>query len=192
MIITGIDRVLSFAGFLIMKKDKIRKKQEKEMVFVERPLWLDNRNYVYALVTKVIERHSFSLVEICDVAKRNDILVKAVVWNQNGVDIADLVRISKDFMREVEQDEVLIKTKISEILRLDLSSPGIDRVLKSEKEFEIFGGLDIQISFSQLVDGKEVLICKNLGIENNKLKVDDSGKMVEIDFELIKSVRLAG
>ncbi|MEZ4812310.1 MAG: hypothetical protein R2883_02285 [Caldisericia bacterium] len=175
-----------------MKREKIRKKHEKEEVFVDRLIWLDNKDYTYALVTKIIEKHSFSCVEICDVAKGNDILIKAVVWNENGVDIADLVRISKDFLGEVEQDKTLNQSKISEILRLDLSSPGIDRVLKSDKEFEIFNGLDIQIFFSELFDGKDVLVCKNLGIKDNKLKVDDCGKTVEIDFELIKSVRLAG
>lgn len=175
-----------------MRRENNRKKQEREMVFVDREVWTDNKDYAYGLVTRAVQKNSFSLVEINDVAKRSDILIKAVVWNENGVDISDLVRISKDFMKAAEEDEILVKTKLSEVLRLDLSSPGIDRIFKSDKEFEIFKGLDILISLSEIVDDKETFVCRNLGLQNGKVKLDVSGKLMEIDTDLIKSVRLAG
>ena len=175
-----------------MKRDMNRKKQEREMVFVDRSVWVDNKTYTFELVQKIIEKHEFQMVEISDTAKRDDILIKAVVWNENGIDISDLVRISKDFMRTSEEDEILVKSKISEVLRLDLSSPGIDRVFKSNKEFEIFKGLDILISLTEILDDKETFVCKNLGIDNGKLKVNVGDELIEIDTELIKNVRLAG
>ena len=74
--------------------------------------------------------------------------------------------------------------------RLEISSPGMDRVVKKETDFERFAGQDIQIKLRIPHNGRrkfqgELLVCKD-GKVGLRLDKDD----VELEFTNIEKARL--
>jgi len=90
-------------------------------------------------IRPVIEGMGYSLVEIKVGRSRGISKVSVVIYSNRGVtlknceDISRLIYPSLEVMEEIPD------------LTLEVSSPGIDRVLKDDREYEIFNGRGLQI-----------------------------------------------
>lgn len=102
---------------------------------------------------------------------------------ENGVDVEDCARVSNQLTRLFEVENV-------DFDRLEISSPGLDRVVKKVEDFERFAGQDIQIKVRIPQGGRrnfqgELLGCKD-GKVGLRLEKDD----VELEFTNIEKARL--
>lgn len=102
---------------------------------------------------------------------------------ENGVDVEDCARVSNQLTRLFEVENV-------DFDRLEISSPGLDRVVKKAEDFERFAGQDIQIKVRIPQGGRrnfqgELLGCKD-GKVGLRLEKDD----VELEFTNIEKARL--
>ncbi len=102
---------------------------------------------------------------------------------ENGVDVEDCARVSNQLTRVFEVDNV-------DFDRLEISSPGLDRVVKKAEDFARFAGQDIQIKIRIPQGGRrnfqgELLGCKD-GKVGLRLEKDD----VELEFANIEKARL--
>ena len=61
---------------------------------------------------------------------------------ESGVDVEDCVRVSNQLQRVMEVDGI-------DYDRLEVSSPGLDRVVKKEADFERFAGQEIYIQIGR-------------------------------------------
>ncbi|MCX5780777.1 MAG: hypothetical protein NTV45_08185, partial [Firmicutes bacterium] len=73
---------------------------------------------------------------------------------------------------------------------LEVSSIGIDRVLKLEEELLRFRGSRVVIKTSQPVDGKKKFIGKLTASDPNNLSIEIEGHLVHLDRALVTMVRL--
>ncbi|HEX6734063.1 MAG TPA: ribosome maturation factor RimP [Azonexus sp.] len=101
----------------------------------------------------------------------------------SGVDVEDCARVSNQLTRVFEVDNV-------DFDRLEISSPGLDRVVKKAEDFARFAGQDIQIKIRIPQGGRrnfqgELLGCKD-GKVGLRLEKDD----VELEFTNIEKARL--
>lgn len=72
---------------------------------------------------------------------------------------------------------------------LEVTSPGLDRVLKREWEYEIFKGRVIDISFDR--DGKSQTIrAKLVGRENENVVIEYEGNYFRIPFDQVRKAKL--
>ncbi len=102
---------------------------------------------------------------------------------ENGVDVEDCARVSNQLTRLFEVENV-------DFDRLEISSPGLDRVVKKAEDFQRFAGQDIQIKVRIPQGGRrnfqgELLGCKD-GKVGLRLEKDD----VELEFTNIEKARL--
>ena len=74
---------------------------------------------------------------------------------------------------------------------LEVSSPGIDRPLKSIADFERFTGKNIVVSTYTPIDGKKKFDGLLRGVRDRKVLIETGGKELEIVYEQIASARLA-
>jgi ribosome maturation factor RimP len=101
----------------------------------------------------------------------------------SGVDVEDCAKVSNQLSRVFEVENV-------DYDRLEISSPGLDRVVKKAEDFERFAGQDIQIKIRIPQGGRrnfqgELLGCKD-GKVGLRLEKDD----VELEFTNIEKARL--
>lgn len=76
---------------------------------------------------------------------------------------------------------------------LEVSSPGMDRALKKEKDFARFAGRMVDISLYKAVDGKKAYqgILKGLTDENKIIITDENDNEIEFPREQVAKTRLA-
>ncbi|PKO86300.1 MAG: ribosome maturation factor RimP [Betaproteobacteria bacterium HGW-Betaproteobacteria-12] len=101
----------------------------------------------------------------------------------SGIDVEDCARVSNQLTRVFEVENI-------DFDRLEISSPGLDRVVKKAEDFARFAGQDIQIKVRIPQGGRrnfqgELLGCKD-GKVGLRLEKDD----VELEFTNIEKARL--
>jgi len=80
---------------------------------------------------------------------------------------------------------------ISQAYMLEVSSPGIDRPLKRDKDFSRFMGRDIDIGLFKAVNGSKTISGKLIGYEDGVITIDTGKEEFKIEKEKTASVRLA-
>jgi len=103
--------------------------------------------------------------------------------DDRGIDVEDCAKVSNQLSRVFEVENI-------DFDHLEISSPGLDRVVKKTADFERFAGQDIQIKVRIPQGGRrnfqgELLGCKD-GKVGLRLEKDD----VELEFNNIEKARL--
>lgn len=108
-----------------------------------------------------------------------------------GIDVEDCAKVSNQLSRVFEVENV-------DYDRLEISSPGMDRVVKKEADFARFAGHDIQIKLRIPHNNRRNFQGELLGCADGKvgLRLPGSGKPdavpddVELEFNNIEKARL--
>ncbi len=152
-----------------------------------------NRHEILEKVTPLIEntamRFGFIPVEIEFVKENHRWFLRIYLYSkEKDITLDDCERVTRslsDFLDE------LIPVKYY----LEVSSPGLERKFKSEKEFIIFKGRRVSIKLKQPLDGEEEKIFKGeiLDYDSNeglRLFRFDDGQELQIKKENIQSAKL--
>lgn len=96
-----------------------------------------------------------------------------------------------DVSREVS-DFLDVEDLIEHQYHLEVSSPGLERPLKSMRDYERFIGRKAKIKLRESVDGEKVYVGEILRVQNEsvELAVQDKGVVI-LPFEHIRKARLA-
>ena len=93
-----------------------------------------------------------------------------------GVDVEDCALVSNQLSRVLMVENI-------DYDRLEVSSPGIDRPLKKEADFERFAGSEITLKLRLPVDGRRNFSGVLQGVHDGKVRLQiDSGELV---FDLV-------
>ena len=102
---------------------------------------------------------------------------------ENGVDVEDCARVSHQLTRVFEVEQL-------DYDRLEISSPGLDRVVKKIEDFERFAGRDIQIKIRIPLGGRRNFQGELLGCKDGKVGLRLEKEEVELEFTHIEKARL--
>ncbi len=103
----------------------------------------------------------------------------------NSVDIEDCALVSNQLSHVLEVENI-------DYDRLEVSSPGLDRVLKKERDFERFAGAEIHIKLRQPQNGRRNLNGILRGMRDGKVCLlleeqkngQESGQKTELELEM--------
>ncbi|MDR1926823.1 MAG: ribosome maturation factor RimP [Endomicrobium sp.] len=131
-----------------------------------------------------------SSIEIVDIqyVKENGVwILRIFIDKDGGVTISDCENISNVFGVILDESNVL---KNSYYI-LEISSPGLNRVLKKKESFKRFIGSVVRIQTFELINNQRNFLGKLLDFKNNKLKIDDvTNGIVGIKFLNIKKANV--
>lgn len=102
---------------------------------------------------------------------------------ENGVDVEDCAKVSNQLSRLLEVENV-------DYDRLEISSPGLDRVVKKAADFERFAGRDIQIKLRIPLNGRRNFQGELLGLKGEKVGLRLDQAEVELELNNIEKARL--
>jgi len=88
--------------------------------------------------------------------------LRVFIDKDGGVGIDECEQFSRAFEKEFD----LVDTIKTEYI-LEVSSPGLDRKLKTEREFSHFMGRDVDVKLYKAVDGKKEFSGKLIGFDND-------------------------
>ncbi|MBR6223870.1 MAG: ribosome maturation factor RimP [Lachnospiraceae bacterium] len=125
------------------------------------------------LVTPIIEENSFELVDVEYVKEGADYYLRVYADKEGGINIDDCVLISRALEVKLDEEDFIDTAYI-----LEVSSPGLGRPLKKEKDFKRSIGKDIDIKLYKALDGvKEFTgVLKSYDEENVDVDIDDEVK----------------
>jgi ribosome maturation factor RimP len=144
---------------------------------------------VAGYVEKTVEKLAEELLadtglELVDVeyVKEKDWYLRVYIDKPEGIDIEDCQALSEKLEKELDEKNVVPDSYI-----LEVSSPGLDRVLKKEKDFVREAGKIVDVSLYEPLDGSKQITGKLIGCEDNALKLEE---LEPIDMKKIAQVRL--
>lgn len=75
---------------------------------------------------------------------------------------------------------------------LEVSSPGIDRPLRTPQHFMRFAGQEAVVKTTQAIEGRSRFSAIIVSANENTLVLEDAGSTIEIPFDCIKKAHLKG
>ncbi len=114
----------------------------------------------------------------------------------------ELLRIYIDIDRGITVDDCeAVSRQVSGILdvedpipgryTLEVSSPGIDRPLRTLDHFAHFAGERVKIQTDAPINGRRRYKGELLGVDGETIRIDVDGKQVDLPFDRIEKARLA-
>jgi ribosome maturation factor RimP len=100
-----------------------------------------------------------------------------------GVDVEDCAAVSHQLSRVLSVENV-------DYDRLEISSPGLDRVLKKPADFARFAGSRIDLRLRLAVDGRRNFNGVLHGLRDGKVCLTVDTGEIEVDFDGIDKARL--
>lgn len=127
-------------------------------------------------------------IEIVDLEWRRERagwVLRIYIDKPGGVTIGDCVKMSELIGKILDKEDL-----IHHPYNLEVSSPGIERPLKTKEHFERFRGEKVKITLKNPISGRKNITGINLGIEGENLRIEAEGKIWEIPLSEIKKANL--
>lgn len=138
---------------------------------------------LHSLLERSVTQLGYELVDL-EISNRGKLL-RLFIDKPEGVNIDDCVLVSNQLsnLLAVEHD--------IDYDRLEVSSPGLDRVLKKEKDFVRFTGERAQVKLRIPVDTRKNFIGILRGVEQESVLLECEGAIQKIAMSNIDKARLA-
>jgi len=134
----------------------------------------------------IAEKLGFFLVDAEYVKEKDGNYLRLYVDKEGGIGIDDCERFSNEFGAEFDKTDL-----IGEPYCLEVSSPGVDRTLKTEREFTYFSGREVSVKLYKAVDGKKEFDCILKGINGKTVTVEYNGEELSFGQSEAVYVKLA-
>lgn len=142
---------------------------------------------IVPLLEPIILENNLELVDVEFIKEGANWYLRIYIDKENGVDINDCEKVSRAFEEKLDE-----KDPIEQPYILEVSSPGIDRPLKKEKDFVKYKGEVIDVKLYKPVHGKKMHQGELVALEDGILSIiDEDGNELEFEYKDVASVRLA-
>lgn len=133
----------------------------------------DIEHRVESLVMPIIEEGNFELVDVEYVKEGSNYYLRVFADKEGGINIDDCVLISRALEVKLDEEDFIPDAYI-----LEVSSPGLGRPLKKEKDFKRSIGKDIDIKLFKAVDQQKEFtgVLKDYTADEIVLDIDGEEK----------------
>lgn len=130
------------------------------------------------LLLPIAQNENVEIVDIEYVKEEGKNVLRIYIDTEKGVNLDLCAKMSNLFGEELDKAD-----PISDNYVLEISSPGIDRILKKEKDFERFKGFRIKVTTVTAINNQKHFKGNLVAVGNNKIVIDDlTNKIVEIEI----------
>ncbi len=140
-----------------------------------------------ALVAPMMEEYGFELVDVEYVKEGSNMYLRAYIDKPGGITVDDCEMVSRRLSDRLDEEDF-----ISESYILEVSSPGLGRPLKKEKDYARSVGKEIEIRTFRAVDHEKTFegILKEYDKDTVTIAVSEDETMT-FDRQNIALIRLA-
>lgn len=169
----GVSPLLTFT-YTILKRiagEMMRREQIEELISNE--------------VEKIIDGTPMELVDVEYIREKNWYL-RVYIDKEGGVDLEDCQHVSQELSRVLDADD-----PIPDNYLLEVSSPGLDRILKKDKDFLRYAGRTVDIHFFSPYEGAKDMVAQLIQKrDDGTLAVAVDGLEKSLDMKNVAQVRL--
>ena len=135
------------------------------------------------IILPLAEKENVEIVDIEYVRENGENILRIYIDTSNGVNLDLCTKMSHLFGDEIDKND-----PIQEHYVLEISSPGIDRILKKEKDFLRFKGFCIKVTTVTAINNQKHFKGQLVAVANNKIVVNDVTNGI-VEIEILKILR---
>jgi ribosome maturation factor RimP len=141
---------------------------------------------VTELAQSIAEQHGVHLVDAAIAGGVRRPLVRIFIDKDGGVTLDDCERFSRSLSALLDVEDPIPTSYV-----LEVSSPGLDRRLKTVKDFELGRGKLAKIILRSQIEGQNVYVGRIIDVLDGQVTIKTKdGQEVRIPFEAISKARL--
>ncbi|MDR0823150.1 MAG: ribosome maturation factor RimP [Endomicrobium sp.] len=137
-------------------------------------------------LSKKLENTEIEIINVEYVKENGSWILRIFIDKDGGVNMNDCEKASLQFSKDLDENPLLNESYV-----LEVSSPGINRILKKEKDFKKFIGSTIRVQTIIPIGNQKNFLGKLLSFDNNIVKINDvTNGIKEIEFSNIKKTNI--
>ena len=141
---------------------------------------------IEGLITPLLLEDKAELVDIQYAVEFGKKVIRVFLDKENGIKLSDCSLYSVSIGDAIDKAGIF-----ADNYTLEVSSPGMDRVLKKEKDFARFKGKCAKVAVNVPLNGQRNFKGEILDAANGRIKISDvTGKTADIDISNIQKARL--
>ena len=140
---------------------------------------------VMELIEPVLLANGFELIDVEFKKEGKNWILRIYIDTERGITLADCQQISG-----LAGDLIEIEGFVKPGYILEVSSPGLNRTLKKEKDFIRFSGKKISVQCHIPLKGKKKLIGLLKSFENQSIYLEVEGQLIAIPLNRIAKANL--
>ncbi|MGH8232216.1 MAG: ribosome maturation factor RimP [Steroidobacteraceae bacterium] len=144
------------------------------------------RDKLIALTEPLLEQLGYELVDLEYAPGRAHSLLRIFIDRREGVGIDDCERVSRELSALLDVEDP-VPTRYT----LEVSSPGLDRVLRTPEHFQRFVGERVRLELLQPREGRRRYTGRLESLSAQGIELNVDGAMVSVPFADIGRARLA-
>jgi ribosome maturation factor RimP len=137
------------------------------------------------IVVPIVEELGYEFVDVEFVVEEGDWYLRVYIDSEDGITVEDCAAVSRPISSRLDEIDPIDMSYYFEV-----SSPGVNRAIKREKDFIRFRNSKVKISLLTPFEGKEVIDGILKGLEENSILVQYNKKVIKINRENVKTVNL--
>lgn len=139
---------------------------------------------IESLINGKLEENGVELVDLQYTKDHGDQFIRIFIDSQNGVDLQLCTRVTKMVKEIIDSQEDIFYDHI------EVSSPGIDRIIKKDKDFNRFIGHRIKIKTKELINNQKTFTGILKAVTDENIKIEIESQDILISRDIITVVRL--
>jgi ribosome maturation factor RimP len=145
---------------------------------------------VAELAQPIVDELNLELVDIEYVKEGKDWFLRVFIDSEDGIDIEDCGNVSEKLSEVLDE-----KDPIENLYFLDVSSPGAERPLKKDKDFQKAIGKQVAVKTYEPINGEKMFEGQLLNFDGAEITllqtIKTRKKEIVIPYEKVASARLA-
>lgn len=127
----------------------------------------------------ITDNLSYELVDVEFLKEGANWYLRVYIDKDGGVTLDDCQLVSHQLSDKLDEIDPITQSYF-----LEVSSPGLDRPLKKEKDFEKFKGELVEVKLFEGINGRKLFEGKLKGLTDGNIIIEDNGQ--ELKFEQTK------
>lgn len=138
-----------------------------------------------ALVLPIVDEFGFDLWDVEYVKEGSEYYLRAYIDKDGGITIDDCVDVSRKLSDKLDEDDFIDGEYI-----LEVSSPGVERALKKDRDFDKSIGKDVYVKLYKAIDKQKEFVGKLISYDKTAVTVEIEGNNTEFTRSDIALIRL--
>lgn len=139
------------------------------------------------IVTKITDEHGFEMVDVEYVKEAGEYYLRVYIDKEEGISLNECELVSRELSPILDE-----KDPIKENYFLEVSSPGLDRAIKKDRDFVRYQGRDVDLKLYKSLNGCKQFEGELVGLtEDNNIKIIVNNEEMEFNRKDVAIVRLA-
>ena len=131
---------------------------------------------VEKIIQNPVENLGYSLYDVYYVKEGKDYFLRVIIDKPTGISLEDCEKVSNEINPILDEENI-----IKEQYFLEVSSPGIERVLRKEKQLQEAIGENVEVSLFQNLEGEKIFsgMLQEVTTEYVVLQIEGKEKKIE-------------